>query len=100
MGPSSTKLQQCQRLQVTKDLENKAVNITVERYDSALGWYTAGALSLPMCQVPLLEQALDELGGSDCLECTASAPCARKIIPFPLLAQPEPALTIAAEGTN
>ncbi len=79
--------QECQRVQVSRDTQGaeQVVRITLERHDAALGWYTAGSICIPLCQLPVLEQALDELSASQCLQCT-EATCARKIIPFPLLA--------------
>jgi hypothetical protein len=87
MNSQAGKFQECQRVQVTRDTQGseQVVRITVERHDVVLGWYTAGALSLPLCQLPVLEQALSELSPSVCDDCT-EASCARKIIPFPLLA--------------
>ena len=71
----------------------------VQRFDAALGWYTAGALTLPLCQVPLLQQALDEMSaGSVCAGCPAEA-CEQKVIPFPLLAIDSQAATKAAAAS-
>ncbi len=80
--------QECQRVQVTHDTQGaeQVVRISLERHDAALGWYTAGSMCIPICQLPVLEQALSELSASQFLKCTP-ATCARKIIPFPLLAQ-------------
>jgi hypothetical protein len=86
MNSQPRQLQECQRIQVTRETHSAehVVRITVERYDSVLGWYTAGALALPLCQLPVLEQALSDLSPSVCDDCPET--CARKIIPFPLLA--------------
>ena len=86
MNSQTGKFQECQRLQVTRDMEGEqqVVRITVERFDACLGWYTAGALSLPVCQLPLLEQALAALSTPVCADCDGNA-CMRKIIPFPTL---------------
>lgn len=62
----------------------QVVKITVERHDDILGWYSAGSLSIPLCQLPVLEQALAELSRSQCINCETA--CSRKIIPFPLMA--------------
>jgi hypothetical protein len=80
--------QECQRVQVSRDTQGaeQVVRIALERHDTALGWYTAGSLCLPLCQLPALEQALTDLSRSQCLQCTGDS-CGRKIIPFPLLAQ-------------
>jgi len=87
MNSEPKKFQQCQRIQVTRETQGAepVVRITLERHDDVLGWYTAGALCLPLCQLPVLEQALSELSVPDCADCT-EAVCGRKIIPFPLLA--------------
>jgi hypothetical protein len=61
----------------------KRVKITVEAFDEGLGWYTAGSLSLPLHQLPLLEQALQEI---PCRKC-ADLICPSNIIPFPGLAK-------------
>jgi hypothetical protein len=88
MESQSKKFQECQRVEVTRDTQGaeQVVRISLERHDTVLGWYTAGSMCIPLCQLPVLEQALDELSASQCLQCT-EATCARKIIPFPLLAQ-------------
>jgi hypothetical protein len=78
--------QDSQRIQVAKELNDgvKTLKITVERHDAALGWYTAGALALPLHQLPLLQQALEEINCTDCAECVDKE-CRGKIISFPLL---------------
>jgi len=88
MESESKCFQECQRVQVTRDTQGaeQVVRISLERHDVALGWYTAGSMCIPLCQLPVLEQALDELSASQGLKCT-EAVCARKIIPFPLLAR-------------
>jgi hypothetical protein len=88
MNSQPNKIQECQRIQVTRETQgaDQVVRISVERYDQSLGWYTASALTLPVCQLPLLEQALGELSAVErnCSECSETN-CGRKIIPFPLL---------------
>ena len=88
MNSQPSKAQECQRIQVTRESQgaDQVVRISVERYDESLGWYTASALTMPVWQLPLLEQALDELSAVErtCADCD-EATCARKIIPFPLL---------------
>ena len=96
MGTGST--QQCQRIDITRDVIGRTATITVERFDAALGWYTAGALTLPLCQVPLLQQALENMSGPLCAECPADA-CGQKIIPFPRLAS-EPVAESRVENAN
>jgi hypothetical protein len=92
MESESKPFQQCQRVQVTRDTQGAEVviRISLERHDTALGWYTAGSMCIPLCQLPVLEQALDEMSASQCLisikTTCAETGCARKIIPFPLLA--------------
>jgi hypothetical protein len=38
-----------------------SVKIRMENYDEFLGWYTSGSLSLSAHQLPLLEQAIQEM---------------------------------------
>lgn len=86
MGTGSSQFQQCQRFEIARDPGSRSATITVERFDAALGWYTAGAMTLPLCQIPLLQQALERISAEAvCSECPADA-CGQKIIPFPLLA--------------
>jgi hypothetical protein len=75
--------QQVQRVQVSLEalLECKSLKISVENYDEGLGWYSAGSLTLPIHQLPLLEQALETLRG----EATDPGRDGDKIIPFPAL---------------
>jgi hypothetical protein len=96
MVSQPAKLQECQRIQVVHQTEGaeKSVKISIERYDECLGWYTAGALTIPLHQLPLLEQALQ--GGVPCVECPLAARSS-KIIPFPTLA-PEVAAAVIAEA--
>lgn len=55
--------EQSQRIRVEMESHptGKHVKIRVENYEERLGWYTAGALSLPLHQLPLLEQAVEEM---------------------------------------
>jgi hypothetical protein len=88
------KFQDCQRIQVAKEVQgaSKVLKISVERYDEKLGWYTAGSLSFPLHQMPLLQQALEEMNCTDCVECLDQA-CHGKIISFPMVvAEREPDL--------
>jgi hypothetical protein len=82
-------VQECQRVQVSRETQgnDQVVRISVERYHATLGWYTASALTLPLCQLPLLEQAIGELSAVErkCSDCDETN-CGRKIIPFPLTA--------------
>lgn len=79
--------QECQRIQVTKETQgaDTTVKIALERYNECLGWYTAGALSIPLHQLPLLQQALDEMKIPDCAECKEAILPVKKIIPFPTM---------------
>lgn len=55
------KLCECaQRIQVAMEghSQGKRVKIRVENYDQGLGWYTSGSLTVPLNQLPLLEQAV------------------------------------------
>jgi hypothetical protein len=78
--------EQCQRIEVIPHVQenDRSYKITVQRFDERLGWYTAGALSIPMHQLPLLEQALNQLRRADTSPCGDS----QNIIPFPTLANP------------
>ena len=55
----------------------KRVKIRIENHDENLGWYCSGSLSLPLHQLPLLEQAVEEMRAFEASE------EAGKIIPFP-----------------
>jgi hypothetical protein len=71
--------EQSQRVRVEMESHptGKHVKIRVENYEERLGWYTAGSLSLPLHQLPLLEQAV-----ADMRSCEASEE-ENKIIPIP-----------------
>jgi hypothetical protein len=69
-----------QRIQVSLSpggAEGKRVQILVENHDERLGWYTSGSLVLPLHQLPLLEQAIDEMRRAP------AEPEYAEIIPFP-----------------
>jgi len=70
-----------QRVQVelVSHRQSKRVRIRLESHDEQLGWYTSGSLSLPIQQLPLLEQAVAEIRSRMAGE---SAP-AGNIIPLP-----------------
>lgn len=68
-----------QRIQVVLEPAERA-KICLESYDDNLGWYTAASLSIPLHQLPLLEQAIERMRAYN------SAPQQREtgnIIPFP-----------------
>lgn len=73
----------CQRVYVDVEagLEPKRVKICLESHDEGLGWYTAASLSIPLSQLPLLQQALEHSGCRTSVEDTA----ADNIILFPKL---------------
>ena len=77
----SQSLEQSQRIQVELErrLQGEFVKIRVEHYDEHLGWYTSSSLTLPLQQIPLLEQAVEEMRTHQYSEETLS----EKIIPFP-----------------
>jgi hypothetical protein len=79
---SQSQLEQSQRIQVDMEPHGlaKLVKIRIEHYDPRLGWYTSGSLSLPVHQLPLLEQAIAEMRA--CASSEASP--GENIIPFPL----------------
>lgn len=58
----------------------KQARIRLESYDENLGWYTAGALSLPLPHLALLEQAIADMRARE----SARQYSAEKIIPFPV----------------
>ncbi len=72
---------QCQRVQVEMEQagNGKRVKIRVENHDERLGWYISGSLSLPLHQLPLLEQALVQMR-SNAAPADASV---GQIVPFP-----------------
>jgi len=71
-------LEQSQRIQVERE-SDRTVKIRVESHDPRLGWYTSASLSLPLHQMALLEQAIEEMRrGSD-----GNLPAEGNIIPFP-----------------
>jgi hypothetical protein len=84
VATETKQFEQCQRIQVARECEGKekSVKITIERFDSTLGWYTAGALSFPLHQLPLLQQALADAASMTCPLCP-EVQCDNKIIPFP-----------------
>lgn len=67
-----------QRIQVLLEPQQRA-KICLESYDDNLGWYTAASLSIPLHQLPLLEQAIERMR----VENPAPAGTTGKIIPFP-----------------
>ena len=72
---------QLQRIQAELEpLERgQCVKIRVEHYDECLGWYTSSSLSLPLRQLPLLQQALARLNA----QAPAEKPAPPNVIPFP-----------------
>jgi hypothetical protein len=52
-----------QRVQVEMEQhpQGRRVKIRVESYDAGLGWYTAGCVTVPLHQLPLVEQAIDDM---------------------------------------
>jgi len=55
----------------------KVVKIRLESHDERLGWYSSGALSIPLHQLPLLEQAIVDM------RAFPAEPEYATIIPFP-----------------
>jgi hypothetical protein len=76
---------QSQRMNVDLDSEGGArvYRITLERYDESLGWYTAGSLCIPLHQLPLLQQALTELGTVNRANESTQTTAGDNIIRFP-----------------
>ena len=71
----------CQRVHVDVETSREAnrVKICLESHDEGLGWYTAASLSIPLAQVPLLQQALEHSFS----EPAAGEATPDNIIPFP-----------------
>ena len=65
------------QVELERHASGNRVKIRVESHDEGLGWYTSGGLTLPLEELPLLEQAIEEMRSQ----------CAREkygvIIPFP-----------------
>jgi hypothetical protein len=82
----SRQFEQVQRIQATVEglPEAKCLKICVENYDQGLGWYSGGSLTIPLHQVPLLEQAL-QAARAECPEAKDNSPT---IVPFPGLRTP------------
>ena len=68
-----------QRIQVFLEPADRA-KICLESYDDNLGWYTAASLSIPLNQLPLLEQAIERMRA---FTATAKQSPAGNIIAFP-----------------
>ena len=75
---------QCQRIDVTLETSagSKRMKIFLESHDPSLGWYRAASLSIPLHQLPLLQQAIDRMRTIE----PAEKPTGARIIPFPGLA--------------
>ena len=80
-------LQKCQRIQAFKEMQGAeaVIKLVVERFDPSLGWYAAGGLTFPIHQLPLIQQTLAELSGSEQGLPGGEEGPARKVIPFPAL---------------
>ena len=52
---------QREQVELERHVHGKRVKIRVENYDSGLGWYTSSSLAVPLHQLPLLEQAIDDM---------------------------------------
>lgn len=82
-------LQHGQRVNVEMECtpHGRRVKIRTENHDEGLGWYTSGSLTLPLHQLPLLEQAVAEMRRQAREEQEFA-----KIIPFPgLSSEAQPA---------
>ena len=49
------------QVQMERHPQGKRVKIRVESYDAGLGWYTAGCVTVPLHQLPLVEQAIEDM---------------------------------------
>jgi hypothetical protein len=83
--PETTPQTQSQRIQAEIETagSEKKVKIRVESHDEILGWYPSGSLSLPLHQLPLLEQAIGEMRACNVPESSLED----KIIPFSSIAE-------------
>lgn len=83
MLPQSKSSESSARIQA--DLQTtsagRQVKIRLENYDEGLGWYTSGCVTIPLHQLPLLEQAIGEMRSQ-----SAQPQEFAEIIPFPGLA--------------
>jgi hypothetical protein len=82
MAPEpSLQLQQMQRVQINVEgaPDSKRLKISIENYDQGLGWYSAGALTVPIHQRPLIEQALEAWRDKS----ASDAADGNTIVPFP-----------------
>ncbi len=61
------------------DRHERRVKIRLENHDGNLGWYTSASLSLPLHQIPLLEQALSRMKS----ELVPGEPSTGRIVSFP-----------------
>jgi hypothetical protein len=73
-----------QRIQVVLEPRERA-KICLESYDENLGWYTAASLSIPLHQLPLLEQAIERMR----TENRPQPASTDKIVPFPGISHPQ-----------
>ena len=74
-APPSERVQ----VELEREFPEARVRLAVERYDEARGWCLVNSISLPLNQLPLLEQALEDLRRGSRKKEAAD----RKIIPFP-----------------
>jgi hypothetical protein len=77
----SNALKQAERIEAHIEAlpSGRSLKIRLLGYDENLGWYTVGALSLPVHQLPLLQQALAGVRQAD----LTSASPGSNVIPFP-----------------
>lgn len=82
----SRQFEQVQRIQATVEgqPEARCLKICIENYDQGLGWYSGGSLTIPLHQVPLLEQAIQMARA----ECPEPSDGSSTIVPFPGLGAP------------
>lgn len=75
--------EQVQRIQVEMEPApcGKIVRIRVEHFEERLGWYVSGSIRLPLHQLPLLEQAVEEMRNGEAARTTSPEDT---IIPLPV----------------
>lgn len=78
----SQQFQEIQRIQVEVEgpATSQRLKIAVENFDAGLGWYSAGSLSIPIHQLPLLEQQLEAIRQEPAARAVDSD---HNVIPFP-----------------
>jgi hypothetical protein len=93
VNPAKTS-QSCQRVsvQLERHVAGKQAKVSLESYDQVLGWYTSGSVTIPIQQLALLEQAIEEMRAAERDEKY------EKIIPFPGVSAPHADSAVAEQS--